>query len=214
MFVITRSVAITQLSSVSQFVFGFDIDGVLTADDDGQCNIWLKEASEYFGEPMVKRAYYIEDAFNKTKEEVHAFFAERIHDIFANVPIREHCAETLHELYEQGVTIHLITARDEEHRVITEAWLKKHNLPYHSLSMSPHRRSYSKGELCLKLGVEFFVDDKKENALDVASRGIYTLLYNASHNLGQQTGLPLVKSWLDVQKHIEGYLQGRLPQVL
>lgn len=199
---------------ISQLIFGFDIDGVLTADDDGETNTWLTEASKFFGEPIRKRAYYIEDALNKTTEEVHSFFKAKLSSIVENVPIREHCAETLHYLWEQGCKIHLITARDEQHRDITEAWLKKHMLPYHSLIMSPHKGSYSKGDLCVKLGVEFFVDDKPENAIDVASRGIYTLLYHASHNLEQQTTLPLVKNWLEIQKHINAYMKKGFTQVL
>ena len=202
-----------KVETISQFIFGFDIDGVLTNDDDGISSIWLEEASKYFGEPILKHAYYIEDAFNKTRAEVQRFFDARIDSIFNNVPAREHAAETLRGLANQGCIVHLITARDEQHREITENWLRKHNMPYHSLTMSPTNKSYSKGERCQELGVEFFVDDKVENAEDVASKGIYTVLYHASHNVGRQTSLPLVKSWLEVQKHIDFFCGQRLRQV-
>ncbi|HBG01809.1 MAG TPA: hypothetical protein DDW87_09585, partial [Firmicutes bacterium] len=90
------------MNTISQKVFGFDIDGVLTNDDDGDCSLWLQEASNYFGEPIVKRSYYIEDAFNKSKGEVQEFFRARVSTIFATVPVREDAAETLQGLFRRG----------------------------------------------------------------------------------------------------------------
>ncbi|NLL43804.1 MAG: hypothetical protein GX251_10755 [Firmicutes bacterium] len=192
---------------MSKLIFGFDIDGVLTNDDDGDCSIWIREASDYFGEPLPeKRTYYIEDAFGKSTEEVMEFFQARVHSIFTKVPIRDHVAETLHSLWSHEHTIHLITARDERFRDVTEKWLGRHNIPYHSLHMSPSNQSYSKGLLCKELQVGFFVDDKVENALDTAQNGIYTLLFHASHNRGFETSLPLVKNWREIQRHINSYL--------
>jgi len=180
----------------------------LTNDDDGECSIWLQEASEFFGLPLPdKRAYYIEDVFGVSREEVHRFFNARANDILQKVPIREHAAETLQELQKDKHTIHLITARDERHRSLTEDWLKRHGVPYNQLFMSQPKQSYSKGALCQQLRVGFFVDDKVENALDTASHGIYTLLFHASHNLGKADSLPLVKDWLQVREHIELHLR-------
>ncbi|MCK9526107.1 MAG: hypothetical protein M0R49_09310 [Limnochordia bacterium] len=195
------------MNTISTLVFGFDIDGVLTNDDDGDCSIWIKEASHFFGLPIPeKRSYYIEDAFNKSKEEVRAFFQARIEHIFRAVPIRDHAVQTLQDLRDQKHTIHLITARDERHRSVTEEWLNRQGVPYDSLFMSPPQESYSKGTLCQELGVGFFVDDKVENALETAKNGVYTLLFHASHNLGQETSLPLVKDWAEVREHIARYL--------
>jgi len=196
--------------TISKLIFGFDIDGVLTGDDDGVTNLWLQKAAEYFGQEMIRPSFYIEEAFDRTVEEVREFFAAKIDSIFASVPIRPHCAETLTKLWDQGCTIHLITARDEEHRQVTEAWLKKHEIPYHTLSMSPHKQSYSKGDRCVELGVDFFVDDKFENAHEVAERGIYTLLFHASHNRDRETTLPRVRSWLDINEHIDYLIQDTL----
>lgn len=195
------------MNTISQKVFGFDIDGVLTNDDDGDCSLWLQEASNYFGEPIVKRSYYIEDAFNKSKGEVQEFFRARVSTIFATVPVREDAAETLQGLFRRGHEIHLITARDNRYRQVTENWLQRHEIPYHSLSMSETSEAYSKGVLCQELGVHFFVDDKVENAEDTSRLGIYTLLFHASHNLHANTSVPLVKSWRDVQTHIELFLR-------
>ncbi len=195
------------MNGICKHVFGFDIDGVLTNDDDGECSIWLREASAYFGVPLPKkRAYYIEEALDKSRAEVQEFFEARIDGILESVPIREHAGATLQDLHSIGHTVHLITARDERFRPITERWLQRHQVPYHSLFMSPPQQSYSKGSLCKELQVGFFVDDKIENALDTAGNGIYTLLFHASHNLHHSSALPLVKDWLEVQEHIGLFL--------
>lgn len=159
---------------------------------------------------MIRPSFYIEEAYNRTVEEVQEFFASQAEIIITTVPIRTNCAEILHKLWNQGHTIHLITARDEQHRQLTETWLKKHNLSYHGLHMSPHKQSYSKGERSLELGVDFFVDDMFENALDVAERGIYTLLFNASHNKNRVTNLPRVSTWLEIYEHINFLIQDTL----
>lgn len=202
------------MAIISKFVFGFDIDGVLTFDDDGQDNLWLKAASEYFGEPIKRRSYYVEDAFDRTREEVEEFYKACIRQIFSTVPARELAGETLRSLEARGCTIHLITHRSENFREITETWLRQHRIPYHSLTMtSPNQGDYSKGQRCVELGVEFFVDDKFENAEEVAACGVYSLLFHASHNAGRSTHLPVVKDWQDVQEHIQFFFQERLRQV-
>jgi uncharacterized HAD superfamily protein len=198
--------------AIRQFIFGFDIDGVLTNDDDGQNNIWLETASTYFGEPIQKAAYHVEEAFNKTREEVEEFFQACIEEIFTSVPVRDYAPETLRALAERGGIIHLITHRDTRHRQITETWLRRHGIPYHSLTMCPTGYGYSKKERCLELGVQFFVDDKLENAEEVAAAGIYTLLFHASHNAGRPTKVPLVKDWREVARHIDFFLDQRQRQ--
>lgn len=166
----------------------------------------METASAYFGEPILKAAYYIEDAFNKTREEVAEFFAACVEDIFKNIPPRALAPETLRNLADRGCIIHLITHRDTKYRATTEQWLQRHGIPYDSLTMSSNGRGYSKKERCQELGVQFFVDDKLENAEEVASSGIYTLLFHASHNAHRSSNLTSVRSWQEVGQHIDFFL--------
>lgn len=46
---------------------------------------------------------------------------------------------TLNKWYEKGHLIYFFTSRTEEHRVVTERWLKKHNFKYHGLIMGKPR---------------------------------------------------------------------------
>lgn len=41
--------------------------------------------------------------------------------------------ETLNKWYDQGHIITFFTSRTEEHRTVTEAWLKKHEFKYHGI---------------------------------------------------------------------------------
>ena len=47
--------------------------------------------------------------------------------------------KTLNKWYEQGHIICFFTSRTEDHRLITEKWLKKHGFKYHSLLMGKPR---------------------------------------------------------------------------
>ena len=46
---------------------------------------------------------------------------------------------TLNKWYEQGHHICFFTSRTEQHRTVTETWLKKHGFKYHSLLMGKPR---------------------------------------------------------------------------
>ncbi|MEC7479220.1 MAG: phosphoheptose isomerase [Bacteroidota bacterium] len=47
--------------------------------------------------------------------------------------------KTLNKWYEQGHIICFFTSRTEDHRLVTEKWLKKHGFRYHSLLMGKPR---------------------------------------------------------------------------
>jgi len=47
--------------------------------------------------------------------------------------------ETINKWYDKGHVITFLTARTEEHREVTEAWLKKHGFKYHGLMVGKPR---------------------------------------------------------------------------
>lgn len=47
--------------------------------------------------------------------------------------------ETLNKWYDEGHIITFFTSRTEEHREVTEEWLKKHGFKYHGLLMNKPR---------------------------------------------------------------------------
>ena len=50
--------------------------------------------------------------------------------------------ETLNKWYEEGHIITFFTSRIEEHRIVTEAWLRKHGFKYHGILFGKPRRSF------------------------------------------------------------------------
>ncbi len=53
--------------------------------------------------------------------------------------IYENSVERINKWYEEGHVINFFTSRTEEHREITESWLKKHKFKYHCLLMNKPR---------------------------------------------------------------------------
>ncbi|MBX2814768.1 MAG: phosphoheptose isomerase [Saprospiraceae bacterium] len=47
--------------------------------------------------------------------------------------------ETINKWYDEGHIITFFTSRTEEHREMTETWLRKHNFKYHGLLMNKPR---------------------------------------------------------------------------
>lgn len=47
--------------------------------------------------------------------------------------------EALNKWYDKGHIITFFTSRTEEHRIVTEAWLEKHDFKYHGLLMNKPR---------------------------------------------------------------------------
>jgi len=64
--------------------------------------------------------------------------------------------EKLESWYKDGHRIVIHTARREDHRGITEAWLKRHGVWYHALVME-------------KLSADVYIDDKAVNVDEVTN---------------------------------------------
>lgn len=190
-------------------VFGFDIDGVLTADDDGRSNIWVVEAARFFAKEPVKASFHLHEALALAPADVERFFRAKGHAILAEVPVRQGCAALLQELKDQGHAVHLITARNEGFRSVTEAWLQRHQIAYDSLTMNGSRhKALGKGDVCRSLQVELFVDDNYENCLDIHRRGIPVLMFHASHNREKEPFVPVVYNWSDIRSHVAAMVNG------
>ena len=57
----------------------------------------------------------------------------------ANAKVYPDALEILNKWFKQGHLITFFTSRTEEHRVVTERWLKKHGFKYHGLLMGKPR---------------------------------------------------------------------------
>jgi hypothetical protein len=61
-------------------------------------------------------------------------------ELFAEAEVLENAVESVNKLYNtKGNTVTFFTSRTEEHREVTEKWLKKHKFLYHGLIMNKPR---------------------------------------------------------------------------
>jgi len=127
-------------------------------------------------------------------------------DFHHGAPMIGGVKEALTELSERFDII-VITARPEERRGVTEAWIQK-NLPglitkvYHTdffISEKPEEGRF-KSDLCRELGVSYFVDDTLAQVKDIAHHAkTHVFLFDAPWNRSETPpGTVRVHSWADI----------------
>ncbi len=182
-------------------IFGFDIDGVLTYEGQGNNNIWVKYLQKFLGEKIEikNNSYDFCEAFELSQETLNEFLDKHLEEIYASVPRAPKADEVLSKLKSENYYIVLITARDKEFRNLTEKWLKKHNIIYDKLF-----HESNKAKIADKMGLELFVDDKKENIIELNKVGIPTLVFDSHHNkdLNQEHYFERVNNWEQIQEII------------
>jgi len=60
-------------------------------------------------------------------------------ELFKTAKVLENSVESVNKLYEAGHHITFFTARREEHREVTETWLRSNNFKFHALLMNKPR---------------------------------------------------------------------------
>lgn len=185
-----------------KYNLGIDIDGVLTDEGPDNNSIWQQKMNEYFDREIKLKEYTydLRKAFDINDQELNNFIEEKIADIYQNVKVVEKAKETLEDLYKQGHRLILITARDEKHRELTEKWLKKNEIPYHEL-----HHDHNKAPLAVKKNISIFIDDRKENAFEIAAENIPVILVNKYHNydFNGNDKITKVSDWNEIREKIE-----------
>ena len=77
----------------------------------------------------------------------------------------------------------------------TEEWLEKYGFSCRKVYSSYSR---SKSEIAKELGVDWFVDDRFENFLELSDAGVCCFLWDASHNQRYDVGFKRIKKFSDL----------------
>lgn len=182
--------------------FGFDIDGVLTAEGKGNNNIWVRYLQRFLDEKIEikNNSYDFCEAFELSQETMDEFLTEYLEEIYASVPPAPKADEVLAELISNDHKIILITARDKKFRPLTEQWLREHDINYDRLIHDSNKAIRAD-----RLGLELFVDDKKENIIELNKVGISTLIFDGHHNkdLDEKFYFERVENWKQIQEIIK-----------
>lgn len=180
-------------------ILGIDIDGVITDEGPDKNNIWHNALCNHFSKNLTreKNVYDFMEAYGLSEREMNEFINQNIKSIYSNVAAFPEAIKTISTLYQTGFKIHLITARHKEYREITENWLEKKSIPYHSLT-----HDEPKDIVAVNKNIELFIEDNYNNAFDIARKNIKVLLVNKYHNLNKElvNNIERVNDWNDIKK--------------
>lgn len=193
-----------------KYNIGIDIDGVLTDEGDHENSIWLQKMNEFFDREITLKEYTydLRKAFGLTTQELNDFLEIKLPEVYANVGPAPGAKETLEELHQAGHKLILITARNGMFRNLTENWLEKHEIPYHEL-----HHDDDKAPLAVKKDIVLFIDDRKENAAQIAAENIPVILVNKYHNLNFESSSNIIKAnnWNEIRENIKLLLSKNTP---
>src|SRR6056297_1172866 len=188
-----------------KYNFGIDIDGVLTDEGPDNNSIWQQKMNEFFDREITLKEYTYDlaKAFAINNQELNDFIQAKIEDVYSSVKPINKARDILAELEKEGHRLILITARHEEHRSLTEKWLNDHNIPYHEL-----HHAHDKAPLAAKKNISLFIDDKKQNALEIAAKDIPVFLVSKYHNYDFKGNHKITKvnNWDEIRENIELFI--------
>lgn len=174
-----------------------DIDGTMT-----EPYYWLDAANNWFNtsvSPEQVTEYDIHKVLNIKRSDYLAFydsFGEMLH---RQAEPREHAARVLNELAKHH-NIYYVTAREERMKTVSEEWFEMHNMPSAPLYLlGSHHKAYQ----AKLLNCDVFIEDKFENAIELAMADIKVLLIDCTYNrFATILDTERVFSWLDIERKI------------
>lgn len=185
----------------------FDIDDVITETSKP-----LIEAVEKYGEgidfndPRTSKKEILRGRANTP--EVKEFFRKYGAEFCKTAELKEGADVVIRELKRIGLTIHLITARDEQLMPnVTQAtadYLSEKEIPYDQLHVGVH----NKKELCEKLGVVCLTDDSIDTCKSLVGSRTKPILFTTSVNAEfDAEEIQRVANWEEVAEVIIALLE-------
>ena len=175
-----------------------DIDGTMT---DPYC--WLDYANKYFNKNVKVeeiKVYEINEVMGVTKEDFIEFYGIHGPEIHLNAPLRDEVKKVLEQINRKH-NIFYVTARDYRMTEATKKWFEVQNLPKAELYMLG---SHYKVDKAKELGCDVFIEDRYENAVQLANEGIKVLLIDCNYNrISSVDGITRVFSWNEILKEID-----------
>lgn len=177
-----------------------DIDGTLT---DPYC--WIGYANSYFGKHITKDDFTVYD-FHKvigvSLEEFLAFYNIFGPQMHLYAPMQKGVKEVLKKL-EKYHHLFYVTARESRMEQVTREWIKNNGLPQAELFCLG---SHYKVDKAKELNCNIFVEDRYENALQLAKAGIKVLLVDCNYNrFPTPNNVVRVKNWDEIDNYLQKY---------
>lgn len=174
-----------------------DIDGTITDP-----YYWLGYANNYFNLSVKKEEvteYNISKVMNIKEEEYLKFYEEKKFDMHTNEPLRKHVQEILNLLSKDN-NIFFITARDKSLELLTNIYLKYHNIPFDDVFVLG---THNKVPQARKVNCDIFVEDSYDNAIELSKDGFKVLLLDTNYNRHELNDkITRVHNWKEIYKII------------
>lgn len=177
-----------------------DIDGTVT-----EPFYWLEKANSYFGKnlkPRDIRVYDVEEAMGLMPGDYDRFYDEFGEELHRGARMRSGVTEVIrrHHLTHY---IHFVTARDMRMKEVSIEWLKGNNIAMDSIALLG---SHDKVGKAYELRCDIFIEDRYENALQLAEAGYDVILIDCSYNKGPlPSNVTRLKHWYQVDRFIAEY---------
>lgn len=177
-----------------------DIDGTIT-----EPYYWIEKANMHFNtnlEPKDVKQYDIHKILGVPRKAYLDFYDKYGEQLHLNAKIREGAADILHKLNESN-NIYYITAREKRMHQVTNKWFEYNDLPDEELFLLG---SHYKVEKAKEVNCDVFIEDRYENAIQLALSGFYVLLIDCEYNRQPLIdGITRVFDWDDIYKEITNY---------
>jgi len=175
-----------------------DIDGTIT-----DAYYWLQYANKHFNknlQPKDVTKYDIHEVFNISREDYQLFYEKYGRELHASAELRENAGAILSKLASQH-KIYYVTARESIMEDVTKEWFNKNQLPSGELFMLG---THYKVDQAKKLNCNLFIEDRYENAIQLAASGIKVLLIDCNYNRQPLTkGITRVYCWQDIDTIVQ-----------
>lgn len=179
------------MKSYKNLTIGIDIDGTVT--DPGSILPFMNEA---FGRNLSLAdcvEYNLATVYNIPEEVFDKWLDEQGEQLYRSAILHAHADEILKQWHHSHRLVY-ISARDEKHLPVTYEWLKRFDIPYHSVHCIGSHDKLSSAKEC---GVQIFLEDRKENAIQLAEElRIPVFLFDTPYNQGTlPTLVKRIRSW-------------------
>ncbi|MTI67706.1 MAG: hypothetical protein FH753_14055 [Firmicutes bacterium] len=187
-----------------RFNICIDIDGTIT---NPYC--WLDALNKHFNkkvEPKDVTEYEIHKVLNIAREDYLKFYDVYGEKLHLNATARSNAREVLYKLNATH-NISYVTARPKRMEDVTRMWFENKNLPMTEVYLLG---SHFKVKKAMELNCDIFIEDRYENALQLALKGFKVLLIDCNYNrYPLVSGMTRVFDWDDIYTEISKYYYER-----
>lgn len=177
-----------------------DIDGTIT-----EPFYWLQLANQYFKTNITEdkvTKYDIHEVLGVSRAEYDLFYNIYCEELHVKANVREGAVKILNMLNHRH-NINYVTAREPRLAKVTAKWLQMNDLPTGCLYVLGSHYKVNKAR---ELNCHIFIEDRYENAIQLALAGFKVLLIDCSYNRQPLIyGITRVYNWEDINKEIQIY---------